>query len=335
VVAVKFNLIVATGAGLGLAILLFIREQIRGSVIRRKITGNRMSSKQHRLPAEQAVLEQKGSQTTICELQGSLFFGTTDQLHTELEPDLKRCRYLVLDMRRIQSVDFTATHLLEQFETVLAERDGFLIFSRLPESLPSGRDLRAYFAQVGMMGPKQNVLRFETLDDALQWVEDRILSDEGLPRGEAEEPLALSEIELFREFEDDQTLAPLSGCVVERSFGAGDAVFKAGDGGDELFLIRRGIVRIVLPLEGGNYHNLASFGPGDFFGEMAFLDRGTRSADAFATTATDLFVISRARFDGVARAHALVGVRVFARLARALASRLRRTDAEVRALYES
>jgi CRP-like cAMP-binding protein len=68
---------------------------------------------------------------------------------------------------------------------------------------------------------------------------------------------------------------------------------------------------------------------------MAFLDRGTRSADAFATTATDLFVISRERFDVVARAYAVVGVKMFARLARALAVRLRRTDAEVRALYES
>lgn len=98
--------------------------------------------------------------------------------------------------------------------------------------------------------------------------------------------------------------------------------------------MRRGIVRIVLPLP-GSHHNLASFGRGDFFGEVAFLDRGKRSADAIATTPTDLFVMSRARFDEAARPYPLVGVKVFARIARALALRLRHTDAELRGLYES
>ena len=37
-------------------------------------------------------------------------------------------------------------------------------------------------------------------------------------------------------------------------------------------------------LETGGHHNLASLGPGDFFGELAFLDEGTRTADAVAET---------------------------------------------------
>jgi CRP-like cAMP-binding protein len=67
---------------------------------------------------------------------------------------------------------------------------------------------------------------------------------------------------------------------------------------------------------------------------MAFLDASTRSANAVATTATDLFVISRKRFDEVSRREPVLGVKVFARLARTLALRLRHTDAEMRALYD-
>ncbi len=335
VVAVGVNLIAAAGAGLALAILLFIREQIHGSVIRWKVSGEKISSKQHRLPAEQAVLEKHGSLTTVCELQGSLFFGTTDQLFTELEPDLKRCRYLILDMRRVHSVDFTAAHLLEQFEAMLTDRGGYLLFSRLPAILPTGQNLQVYFDRVGVTKPQENVRKFDTLDDALQWVEDRILAAE-LPRPDAcDRPLSLAEIELLREFKADQTLGALASCVVERSCAAGQMIFQGGEVGDELFLIRRGVVRIILPLHGGNYHNLASFGTGDFFGEVAFLDRGIRSANAVATTDTDLFVISRARFNEVSREHPLVGVKVFARIARALALRLRRTDGELRTLYEA
>jgi CRP-like cAMP-binding protein len=54
-----------------------------------------------------------------------------------------------------------------------------------------------------------------------------------------------------------------------------------------------------------------------------------------ATTPTELFVISRAKFDELSKAHPLVGLKIYARLARALALRLRHTDAEVRALYEA
>lgn len=335
VVAVGLNLIAAAGTGLALAILLFIREQIRGSVIRRKVTGDRVSSTRHRLPDEQAVLQEHGAETTICELQGSLFFGTTDRLFTELDPDLKRCRYLILDMRRVQSVDYTAAHLLEQFEAILKERGGYLLFSRLPASLPSGQDLRAYFAQVGVTHGKENVRKFDTLDDALQWVEDRILAAVRPERTSEQAPLTLAEIELLRDFAADQALEALASCVTERSCAAGDEIFRAGDVGDELYLIRRGTVRLILPVGTGDYHNLASCSRGDFFGEVAFLDRGRRSASAIATTAADLFVISRARFDQVARTHPVVGVKTFARLSRALALRLRRSNAELRAWYET
>ena len=330
-VAVASNLIAAAGAGVGLAIVLFLREQVRGSVIRRKIAGNRISSTQHRLPAEQAILEKHGAQTTVCELQGSLFFGTTDQLFTELAPDLQHCRYLILDLRRVQSMDFTAAHLFEQFAAVLAERNGCLVFSRLP----ARRDLQTYFAQVGVMKHQTHVRKFETLDDALNWVEDRIIAAE-LPAPSADAPpLSLGEFDLTREFDTDQTLATLASCVTERTVAAGQLVFKKDDIADELYLIRRGIVRIVLPLKDAGYHNLASFGRGHIFGEMAFLARTTRSANALATTDTELFVLSRTRFDTMFRTQPLVGVKLYARLARTLAVRLRRTDDELRAHYET
>ena len=332
IVAVTTNLMAASGAGVGLAMLLFIREQIHGSVIRRKVTGSRVSSTQHRLPEEQTLLEQHGTQTVVCELQGSLFFGTTDQLRTELEPDLKTCRYLILDLRRVQSMDYTAAHLFEQFEKTLAERNGSLIFSRLP----ARRDLQEYFAHVGVLKGKASTRKFDTLDDALMWVEDRIL-DEQLPAraGDGSPPLELSDFDLLREFETDQTLAPFAPAVLERSYAAGEMIVRSGDTGQELFLVRRGVVRVMLPLKDGSHHNLASFGRGSFFGEMSFLTGAVRSAEAVATTATDLFIIERKRFDAISHAHPLVGLKVFARIARTLSVRLRHADAELRTFYDA
>ena len=334
VTAVAYNLIAAAGFGLGLAILLFLREQIRGTVVRRKSYGNLTFSKKRRLPEETAFLEQKGDQTAICELQGSLFFGTTDQLFTELESDLKTKKYVILDMRRVQSVDFTATHLLDQIEAQLAERKGTLIFSDLPPNLPTGQDLQTYFDQIGLVKPTRHVRIFDELDNALEWTEDRILEEAGLLQADQEAPLSLPEINLLKGF-DAETLQALASCAEERSYETGQKVFHHGDTGDEIYLIRRGTVRIVLPLAGGRQHHLVTFGRGDFFGDMAFIDYATRSADAVADAPTDIYIISRARFDKVAVDHPFLDKKVFWRLSRALAIRLRQTDAELRALEES
>ncbi len=335
IVAVGYSLMAAAGVGLALAIMLFIREQMRSSVIRRKLGGHQISSKKQRLPAEKEALLQAGRQTTVCELQGNLFFGTTDRLFTELEPDLKRSRTVILDMRRVQSVDFTAAHMLEQFEALLAERGARMVFSSLPAQLPSGQDLEGYFHHLGIVRASKNVKIFSTLDDALEWTEDRTLEE--ISQGAAEEcrPLDLAEFELAREFAQDQTLEALRACVQEKFVAAGGVVFRSGDASADLHLIRRGGVRISLTLDSGKSLCLATFGRGHFFGDMAFLDHSPRSADALATADTDLYVIARDHLDEVVRAQPLVGIKIFARLARVLATRLRHTDAELRALQDA
>jgi SulP family sulfate permease len=107
-----------------------------------------------------------------------------------------------------------------------------------------------------------------------------------------------------------------------------------GETGDEVFLIRRGAVRITLPLSVTEAHHLATFGRGNFFGEMSFLDHHVRSADATAFTDTDLFVLSQRRFEAVAAVHKRLAMQLFAGLARSLAIRLRYADAELRALRQ-
>lgn len=333
VVAETVGLIAASGIGIALAILLFIGQKMGGSPVRRKTYGNHMFSKQMRLPEEMEILEQRGDRTVICELQGSLFFGTTDQLYSELEPEVRTRTYVILDMRRVQSVDFTAAHMLEQIEDMLSERKGFLIFSRVPEDVPSGQDMQRYFDVMGLVRSERHVRTFAELDEALEWVENRLLTEERVERAEVA-ALELREIDVFQG-RKEETLAALESSMEKRSFKAGDRIFSRGDTGDELFLIRNGSVRVVLPLTGQRSHHLATFGRGDFFGEMSFLDGEPRSADALASTDVELYVLSRARFDGLTGEHKRLALNLMEGLARVLAHRLRHTNREVRALEEA
>ncbi|MCE5250531.1 SLC26A/SulP transporter family protein [bacterium] len=332
-VAVTVDLIAASGVGVALAILLFIRDQIRGTVIRRKRYLNQMSSKTRRLAAERAVLVQHGDQGVFCELQGNLFFGTTDQLYSQLEPDLRTKRFVLLDMRRVQSMDYTAAHLFEQMQVRLSERDGQLLFSGMPSALLDQRDFEHYLAELGVIRKGGGIMISDTLDGALEWMEEQILEAAGVKTKDEEQLLEVRDINLFREL-DDRTLDGLAACMHELFVPQGQRIFSHGDQGDEIYFIRRGSVRILLPLEGGKYHHLATFGRGDFFGEITFLDRGHRSADAEAKTPTDLYVLSRSLFNEQSLADAALGVRVFARLALAIGERLRQADTELQVLEE-
>ena len=328
--ALTVGLIAASGVGIVLAILLFVREQIGGAVMRRKLLGNQSFSKRVRTQAEMEILLAKGDCAAICELQGSLFFGTANQLYTALEADLKVRRYLILDLRRVQTVDVTAAHMLEQIEDMLAERAGCLIFSQVPRLLPSGRDIRQYLDEVGLLRTGGAAKVFDELDQAQEWVEDQIIAEAALELA-AETALALGELELFRG-RKAETLAVLEQHMERRGFKAGERIFARGDTGDELFLIRRGAVRILLPINETLTHHLGTFGRGAFFGEMAFLDGAPRSADAVAFSDVDLYVLSRRTFDGFAEEHKRAALALMEGIASVLASRLRYTNAELRAL---
>jgi len=328
--ALTVSLIAASGIGIVLAVFLFIREQISNTIVHRKVSCNETFSKRIRTHEEMEILVAHGERGVAVELQGSLFFGTTNQLYSALEPELKTRNYIILDMRRVQSVDVTAAHMLDQVKDMLAESHGFLIFSQLPHNLPSGKDMQQYFDQVGLVRPESPVRVFGELDEALEWVENRILEEAFCEFGE-QGALALNEIELFKG-RKAETLAALEQRMEKLSCKAGDKIFKRGDTGDELFLIRKGAVRIMLPLSEKQSHHLGTFGRGAFFGEMAFLDGDVRSADAVAFSDTELYVLSRKTFDAVAEEHKKLALGLMEGLASVLASRLRYTNAELRVL---
>ena len=333
-VAVTVDLIAASGVGIAVAILLFIRDQIRGSVIRRKRGLDQVSSKTSRLDAEREVLNKHGDEAVFCELQGNLFFGTTDQLFTQLETDLRTKRYILLDMRRVQSMDYTAAHLFEQMQAQLEERGGRLLFTGMATGLHDQRDFEGYLAQLGVVRQGGGgIMVSETLDNALEWMEDRILEAYNMAQEDSAQPLELKDFELFRKF-DEKTLKGLAACVTEMSVPQGQKVVSQGDPGDKIYLVRRGSVRILLPLKGSTQYHLATIGQGDFFGELSFIDGSIRSADVEAKVQTDLYVLSRSRLNEQSHADPVFGVQVFARLAQAVGKRLRHTDAELQGLEE-
>lgn len=76
------------------------------------------------------------------------------------------------------------------------------------------------------------------------------------------------------------------------TFEEGEIVFRQGEAGDTMFLIHEGAVAVIREKEGTGMV-VARLNPGDFFGEMALVDRRPRSATVRAIGKTRLVPVSR------------------------------------------
>ncbi|MEO6841042.1 MAG: Crp/Fnr family transcriptional regulator [Bradyrhizobium sp.] len=100
---------------------------------------------------------------------------------------------------------------------------------------------------------------------------------------------------MFADLGTDE-LQRMSSLCHTQQLGAGEVLFQKGDPGDALFGVRRGQIRIETGASDGNRLTLNFMGSGDLFGEVAVLDGQSRTADAMAGEATELFVLRRQDF---------------------------------------
>ncbi len=99
-------------------------------------------------------------------------------------------------------------------------------------------------------------------------------------------------------------------------------IFGKDSEGDGLYIIRSGQVKVVLQNEDGKEIILATFQPGDFFGEMSLLDGRPRSANVFTTQNTQLLVLSRQSLFQHIEQYPTTGLKILMEMS----SRLRRAD---------
>ncbi|MEP0774953.1 MAG: cyclic nucleotide-binding domain-containing protein [Acidobacteriota bacterium] len=101
---------------------------------------------------------------------------------------------------------------------------------------------------------------------------------------------------------------------------AGDFVFREGDAGDAMFIVQEGEVEIVREVDGRQIR-LALLEEGDFFGEMALLEKLPRTASARAATDCLLLRIDESTFDQMIHANPEIPVRMLRKLSQRLRER--------------
>jgi CRP/FNR family transcriptional regulator, cyclic AMP receptor protein len=112
-------------------------------------------------------------------------------------------------------------------------------------------------------------------------------------------------------------LSRIASLVEELEVPKGKVLMRQGDSGRECYVIAEGTAKAAMRGRGS-----ASLGPGAFFGEMALLDQGPRSATVTAETDMHLLVLSSREFFSLLDAVPGVAQRIM----RGLAERLREAE---------
>lgn len=95
----------------------------------------------------------------------------------------------------------------------------------------------------------------------------------------------------------ESALRTLAEVAIVRNYRRGQFIFGQDDPGDAMFVLVSGTVKVQVNSADGDEKLFATFGPGDCFGELSFLDGEPRSASVLTMDAVQAIVLTRPALD--------------------------------------
>jgi len=227
----------------------------------------------------------------MAELRGNLFFATADRLLSEIETDIFPGNIIILHFRRVKYIDLTGMILLTQIASRAESKGATLIFCHLREELGFGEKVSEAFQQIDKKSAFKAKI-FQDTDTAFEYAENLVLEREGLRVTYQDRYTPFAENN-FCSGMPENIIALIERMTEHATFSKGSKVFKNGDFGQSLFLVLKGEIEIRLYTSVRGYKRLAKYGPGTYFGEIAFLIPGPRAASAVVTQDAEIMEIDR------------------------------------------
>jgi glutaminase len=296
-----------------------ILQSVR-SVIRLKYDGAQVTSNRQRSREASELVRAQGHLISVYELQGDLVFSTAEAVVRDMVDHAEGTRFFVLDLKRVLSVDQSASLLLADLVEAMGREGISLVFTHAT----AHRQLRRFVTSRCREMAGGGWVEFEDNNDALVFCEDQLLAREETGPAEVE----FSSLDALEGMTSEES-ALLKARAAERRYTAGDVIVRMGERADSLFFLTGGSVSVRLPLENGALKELLSCRPGVVFGEMAFIDGSTRSAMVVADTEAVCYELGRADFEELGREHPALQIKLLRNLLRLFSANLRKANREL------
>jgi MFS superfamily sulfate permease-like transporter/CRP-like cAMP-binding protein len=308
----------AAGVALGVVVslLVFIRSMNR-SMVRARFTAASQPSRRSYPPRQEQVLRKAREHIVILELEGALFFGSADRLASEVDTLDAGCGFLILDFKRVSTIDESGAVTLQQLAVRLRRRGIELLMAGVGAANKHGQRLRAF----GCFREEPRHDWFADLDRAVEAAELQTLAQQGTNLDDVE--VTLAESGLMRDV-DAESCAFVAERMPELHLAAGAMLFRMNDPADCLYVLQRGSITVIGGSSGtAGQRRYLSLSAGMMLGETAMLDGGGRSASAIADTDLVVWQLTQQCLDEIAVIRPALAVQLYRNIAVHLSERLR------------
>lgn len=290
------GLLQGLSVGVAAGLVLFVINYSQVSVVRHESSARDHHSNVERSPGSRALLDDLGDEVMILELQGYIFFGTSNLLLNCIRARLTggervRPRFIVLDFRRVTGIDSSVSLSLDKLAQYAQTYGLTIIATGLTPQL------RPTFARLASGPDAAARLRiFGDLDHGIECAENGLLAavaggsegEQRLERQLADAGGAADDIALLMRWVD------------RRTYGEGEPLISQGEVSDDIFFVERGAVTVQLAVPGGRTVRIRTSGAGAILGEIAVYLRLPRSATVIAAEET---LAARITGEALARMH--------------------------------
>ena len=154
------------------------------------------------------------------------------------------------------------------------------------------------------------------------------MEDQFMRESEEETRSFLINLPIFSSFNLDE-LSMLARHMSYVHLQRGEYLFVEGDQGTFMGFVVSGVLEVQKRAESGENIVLARLTKGSSIGEMALIDKSTRSATVIARQATTMVTLTDRGFKILAEKYPAVGIKVIQKIARLLSLNMRRTSSKL------
>ncbi|MCX5806216.1 MAG: SulP family inorganic anion transporter [Proteobacteria bacterium] len=265
VVIGALGFIEGVGAGILIAIIIFVVRYSHVNVIKHALSGINYHSNVDRAPHQQQVLDEKGEEIYILKLQGFIFFGTANNLFEDIRKRandriMMPLRSVILDFRLVNGVDSSAVNSFSKMRQHAEVHSYVLVFTQI------SAELFNQFKRGGFdFMDDESFHMFPDLDLGMEWCENEILCS-----------IDSVCIEKKQNLEDQLQDFLLSSVRIDhflhylerQEVPEGYYLIKQGDPPHSLYYLESGQVTVTLRNEYGQTVRLRTMGPGTVVGEL-------------------------------------------------------------------
>ena len=297
---VSIGLFPAFGIGICLSIFYFLYKMSKSS-IRRHYNAKHVRSRMIRPQVHDKVLDSHGMRIGVFELEGTIFFGSADNVSKKvLDKADDGLEYVILDLMLVNEMDSTAARILQQLQKRLNAQGKRIFISHVP------RDsyLWNFMDDLGVLKAIGEKNIFKDTDHALEHCEELVLKKELGESAYTFQALPQDIQEIFEDLKNEEIKSGRQNIANVEKFEKGECVFKEGDPGDRFYAILKGAASLSIKVSGSfDKKRIITYGPGTFFGETVLFASSPRSASIYAVEPLTCVSITITEFERVQKSN--------------------------------